>query len=103
MFQWRCPGQGAAPDDLRQKGFGRGVAVKDAVFAAFFVVQHELDSDMRAARPFGVGRVRTITTHIPDITHSRLDACSGAVVAHRMLKEQGCRLKLLRTTAGAWS
>ena len=42
MFQWRWPSQGGGADDLGEEGLRRGVAVEDAVLAAFLVVEHEL-------------------------------------------------------------
>ena len=49
-------GPGLRADDLRQERFRRGVAVQDVVLAAFLVVEHELDGDDGAARPFRIGR-----------------------------------------------
>ena len=76
---WRWPGQAAAPDDFRQKRFGRGIAMQDVVLAALFVIDDELHRDIRAARPLGVGRVAAIADHVAGVgrIHSSLVAsCS---------------------------
>ena len=52
------------PDDLRQERFGSGIAMKNAVLAAFLVVHHELDGDPGAAGPLGVGRVGAVADHV---------------------------------------
>ena len=59
------PGLGIG--DLGKKGLGRGIAMQNAVFAAFLVIDDELHGDCRAARPGGVGRRCAITQHVSQI------------------------------------
>ena len=61
------PGRGA--DDLGQEGLRGGVAMQDAVLAAFLVVDDELHRDMRAARPFRIRRVGAVAAHVSFVTH----------------------------------
>ena len=50
--------------------------MQDAVLAAFLVVDDELHGDMRAARPFRVGRVGAVAAHVSFVTHGPpLPAC----------------------------
>jgi len=50
--------------DLGQESLRRGVAMEDIVFAAFLIVDHELDGQSRTTRPVRVWRVGTITDQI---------------------------------------
>ncbi|GAA4120135.1 hypothetical protein GCM10023067_27130 [Aminobacter aganoensis] len=43
--------------------------MQDVVFAALFVVDHELNADVGAARPFRVWWVRAIAAHVSYVTH----------------------------------
>ena len=56
-------------DDLRQERLGLAVAVQQAVFAAFLVVDDELHGDTGAIRPCRVGRCRTVAAHVTGIMH----------------------------------
>src|SRR6185312_16337879 len=60
---------GCRTRDFRQESLGGLVSVQDTVFAAFLVVDDELDRDMRAARPFRVGWIGSIAAHISLVTH----------------------------------
>ena len=53
--------------DLGQKRFRRGITVQDVVFPAFFVVQHQLYGDLRAAGPFGSRGRGAVTLHVAGI------------------------------------
>ncbi|MCY1242627.1 hypothetical protein D9M72_555980 [compost metagenome] len=57
-------GVGRGADDLGEELLGGGVAVQHAVFAAFFVVEDELQRNARAARPAGVRRPGTVSDEI---------------------------------------
>ncbi|MNN27558.1 hypothetical protein D3C81_1410970 [compost metagenome] len=57
-------GVGRGADDLGEELLGGGVAVQHAVLAAFFVVEHELQRNARAARPAGVRRLGAVTDEI---------------------------------------
>jgi hypothetical protein len=56
---------------FRQESLGRLVAVKDAVFTAFLVIDHELHRDMRTARPCRIRWIGSIAAHVTQITHVR--------------------------------
>ena len=56
------------PGNIGQEGFRCGIAVQHVVFAAFFVIQHELYGDLRAVRPFRIRRVGPIAAHVTRIT-----------------------------------
>ena len=58
------PRPGRGTDDLREERFRRGVAMQDAVLAAFLVVQHELHGDPRVIGPVGRGRLGPVAPHI---------------------------------------
>jgi hypothetical protein len=47
---------GGGVADIGEEGFGGGVAVEDVVFAAFLVIDDELDRDAGIAGPVGKGR-----------------------------------------------
>ena len=49
MLRWRI-GKCLRADDLREKGFRRGIAVQHAVLGAFLVIEHELQRDARVGR-----------------------------------------------------
>ncbi|EON20068.1 amidohydrolase [Cupriavidus sp. GA3-3] len=57
-------GVGRGADDLGEELLGGGVAVQHAVFAAFFVVEDELQRNARTARPAGVRRPGAVTDEI---------------------------------------
>ncbi|MNN09878.1 hypothetical protein D3C81_1227840 [compost metagenome] len=57
-------GIGRGTDDLGQELLGAGVAVQHVVFAAFLVIEHELQRDARAARPAGVRRLGAVADEI---------------------------------------
>ena len=61
------PGLGA--DDFRQEGFRGGVAMLDRVLATFLVVHDDLHGDACAARPFRIGRLGPVTSHVPAVAH----------------------------------
>jgi hypothetical protein len=63
------PGRGA--DDLGQEGLRSLVAVQDAIFAAFLIIDDELHCDMRPARPFRIGRIGAVAAHVSFVTHCR--------------------------------
>jgi hypothetical protein len=63
------PGRGAG--DVRKEGLGRGIAVQDGILAALFVVQHDLDRDLRPPGPGGIGRVGAISQHVARIAVHR--------------------------------
>ncbi|MNJ55768.1 hypothetical protein D3C77_512860 [compost metagenome] len=54
-------------EHFRQELFGTGVAMQHAVFAAFFVIQHELHGDARAPGPLRVGRIAAIADEVAGI------------------------------------
>ena len=58
-------------DDFREKLLGRGIAVQHRAFAAFLVVENELNGDSRVAGPAGVRNVGAVASQISRITHSR--------------------------------
>lgn len=51
-------------DDLREKSLGAWIAVEHAVFAAFLIVEDELDGDAGLTRPRGVHRLASIANHV---------------------------------------
>lgn len=57
-----------------------GIAVKDAVLAAFLVVDHELDGDIGLVRPLRIGRISPIADKIARIgvAHGRFPASADA-------------------------
>ena len=55
---------GLCADGLGEKGLGRGVAMQQAVLTTFFVVDHELNGDLGALRPFWIKRASTITMQV---------------------------------------
>src|SRR5262249_11156458 len=59
---------------LGQGGFARGVAIGHRALAAFLVVDDEIDRDVGAARPFGIGRVSPVAHEIAD--------AAGLLVSH---------------------
>jgi hypothetical protein len=72
---------------LREKGFRGLVAMKDAVFAAFLVIDHELHCDMRAARPCCIRWIGSIAAHVTQITHVRNSGL--AITIDRVPKGKG--------------
>jgi hypothetical protein len=57
-------------DDIGEKGFRGGVTMKDVVFTTLLVVEHELDRDVGAARPIGVGRGLAVAVEIAGVAHA---------------------------------
>ena len=57
-------------DDLGQERFRRLVAVQDRVLAAFLVIEHELQREARAARPFRLRRARPIAREVTRVAQS---------------------------------
>ena len=51
-------------NDLGQEGFRTRVAIEHAVFAAFFVVQHELQGQSRALWPGGMWRIASVAAQV---------------------------------------
>ena len=60
-----CTGNGRGVDDLRQEGLCPLVPVQNAVFAAFFIVEDDLNGDPGAAWPVGLGWRAAIADKIP--------------------------------------
>ena len=60
---------GLRADNLGQQTFGRRIAVENAAFAAFLIVDHELHGDVRPSRPARIWRVAPITDEIARIFH----------------------------------
>src|SRR5690606_36675237 len=54
---------------FRQEGLGSGVAMQDAVFAAFLVIDDELDGHRRAARPSRIRPVAAMAAHVTNVSH----------------------------------
>ena len=50
-----------------QQRLRAGIAVQDVVLAALFVIDHELDRDARAVRPFGTRWIAPISHHVARI------------------------------------
>jgi hypothetical protein len=65
------PGPGLGTDDLGQEGLGGGIAVKQAVLAAFLVVDHELDGDAGASGPGSVGRMCPVSGQVAGVAGGR--------------------------------
>src|SRR6201999_2017050 len=57
---------------FRQRGLGGGVAIRHGIFAAFFVVDHEIDGDMRAVRPVRIWRPSAIPYEISRTSRLRI-------------------------------
>ena len=58
---------GLRPENIRQERLGRGVAMQDRTFAAFLVVEDELDGDTGAAGPARIGRIAAVADEIARI------------------------------------
>ena len=80
-------GPGLGADDLGQERLGGGVAMLDAVLAAFLVVQHDLDRDARAARPARVWWGGAMADQVAAVAawlhpgHSRSSGPGGGLLA----------------------
>jgi len=53
--------------ELRQQGFGTGIAVQNIVLRTLFIIDHELHRDTGAVRPFRMRRMLAIADHIARI------------------------------------
>ena len=60
-------GPGLRANDFRKEGFRGGVAVQNAILAAFLVIDDELHGDAGAAGPFCMGRAGAVTEKIARI------------------------------------
>jgi hypothetical protein len=56
---------------IDEKRLGCRVAMQDVVFAAFLVVEHDLDRDICAAGPFRIGRGAAVAEHVAGIAHRK--------------------------------
>ena len=61
-------GPGGGADDLGQKGFRGRIPMQYVVFAAFFIVQHQLNRNFGASGPLRCGRGWAISGHIAWVT-----------------------------------
>ena len=61
-------------DDLGEEGFRAGVAVEHAVFAAFFIVEDELQGDPGPVRPLRVRRRAAVAGHVARIIGVGIDS-----------------------------
>src|SRR5690606_24795249 len=62
---------GRCADHIGEEGLRSGVAMEDAVLAAFLVVEHELDGDTGAAGPVRTRGIGAVADHVPGIAHGR--------------------------------
>ena len=77
-------GPGCGTDDLGEKRLGGRVAMQDVVLAALFVVQHDLQRDLRAAGPFRVGGLGAMADHVAGVAgHGGLLLCAQPIAAVR--------------------
>ena len=79
------PGALVRADDFGEERLGGPIAVQYAVFAALFVVEHDLQGQPGAARPPGIGGFRSVTGEI-----------SGVMPGHRVVAAHIPRTHTLR-------
>ena len=61
------PGRGA--HHIGQERLRAGIAVQDAVFAPFLIVEDELHGHMGASGPVGLGRIGAVAMHVAGVAH----------------------------------
>src|SRR5690606_8046396 len=84
-----------APRQLVEVALGLFVAVEDALFGAFFDVEHELHCDARVVRPAGMGWVAGVAgkvtrRHQPSskVVTPKMRSCASAGAGPRYMRAQ---------------